>query len=577
MDEVTPVPDRPQFYVVPVPEGEDMASVDNPQALLDAAIAASDFEPPVIPDDDPRPLIRANNEEIAVDWLRQTIGTGSLRNYFLRGGQLVHCVTLGEEGHTVPKNGHLDFDQVSISTVGTVLATLSDSYRFRRWDARKKSEVTLLFPRQPASDVVLAPARLPHVRTLRGVVNTPIVRADGSILTEAGYDDQTGLLYLPNEINIDYIADRPTTQDVGHALSWLALLVADFPFDSPDDLATYIGALMIPLLRDIAPPPYKMLAINAHAAGSGKSFLAEALRVIHHGKDGGVVRSGVPHAPDELRKWITSVLDTGGGGVVQIDNVRGGLGGDVLEGLLTSYRYNDRRLGASENVHSVNDRLWVVTGNNITLKGDMARRTLWSNINPGVENPERRTGPAGGKVWRIQEQTGLPFPAFVQKYRSELLHALLVLLRSWTVSGRPVDSSVPTSDSFGYVTQVVRGILGHCGISGQFDPPQAKQMSEDDQELAQLLHSVVAWRGSEWWSAAEMLKACDSGPFGQGQSSFDVSVVPMQKNGRLPSSISLGKWLGHRRQRGIDGLQLLEYVDRTKKSYWSVQAIATGS
>lgn len=567
MDEVTDsTAARPRLTIVPMPDGQDVASMDNPERLLDMALSpglvlAQPPEPEQ--DDDPRPIVEIGNDERSTDWLRETIGTGPLSNYFLRGGRLVHCVTLGEAGFKEPSNGHLDFDQITPTSVPNLLAKLSATFRFRKWNNTAGRAVPLLYPRQPAANCVEAPEELPNVRTLHGIVNTPIVRADGSILTDPGYDADTGLVYLPNGIDIDVIDAHPSAAIRQEALSWLWYMSADFPFETEDDRAAYLGSLLVPMLRAIAPPPYKMLAINAHAAGSGKGYLAEALRTIHHGPDGGVFRAGLPHAPDEFRKWITSVLDAGGGGVVQLDNVRGGLGGDVLEGLLTSYHYNDRRLGVSENVHSVNDRLWVATGNNLTLEGDMARRTVWCTINPGVESPENRTD------WRITRDFGMSFPGWVAKYRSRLIHSLLVLLRAWVAEGMP-RGEYASSDSYAEVTRVVRGILGVAGVPGTYDPKQAKQMSEDDIELAQFLHAVAEWRGGQEWTASELLNAVEAFP---GAGGFERAVVPLQRNGHLPSPKSLGRWLLHRKLRGVDGLQLYEHSNRKKISYWAVAKI----
>lgn len=566
MDEVT----KPlKLTVVPMPAGQDVATMANPEHLLEMAM-----NPGEVPglqqaaaaqedDDDPRPLVDIGNDERTTDWLRETIGTGPLSSYFLRGGRLVHCVRLGETGFKELANGHLDFDQIAPTSVPNMLGRLSATYRFRRWSEKAGRLSPLLYPRQPAANCVEAPETLPNVRTLNGIVNTPIVRADGSILTQPGYDQDTGLVYLPNGIDIDPIESNPSLQARQEAMAWLWYMSADFPFETEDDRAAFFGSLLMPLLRAIAPPPYKLLAINAHAAGSGKGYLAEALRTIHHGPDGGVFRAGLPHAPDEFRKWITSVLDAGGGGVVQLDNIRGGLGGDVLEGLLTSYRYNDRRLGASENIHSVNDRLWVATGNNLTLEGDMSRRTVWCNINPGVESPENRTD------WRITRDYGISFPAWVAKHRSRLIHSLLVLLRAWVAAGMP-RGEYASSDSYAEVTRVVRGILTVAGVPGTYDPKQAKQMSEDDQELAQFLHAVVDWRGAEPWTSSELLNAVELVP---GTGGFDRAVIPMQRGGHLPSPISLGKWLKHRQLRGVDGIQLFESYQVKKMIYWSVAAI----
>src|SRR5438270_7917908 len=64
---------------------------------------------------------------------------------------------------------------------------------------------------------------------LRGVIGTPTLRQDGSLLTVAGYDDMTGyVLYDPPAL--PPIPNRPTKIDAQTALGVLRELLAEFPF-----------------------------------------------------------------------------------------------------------------------------------------------------------------------------------------------------------------------------------------------------------------------------------------------------------------------------------------------------------
>lgn len=66
--------------------------------------------------------------------------------------------------------------------------------------------------------------------SLTGVVNVPMMRADGSILDAPGYDAATGLLFDPLGITFPPIPNRPTRNDAEKALVRLNDVIKDFPF-----------------------------------------------------------------------------------------------------------------------------------------------------------------------------------------------------------------------------------------------------------------------------------------------------------------------------------------------------------
>ena len=188
---------------------------------------------------------------------------------------------------------------------------------------------------------------------------------------------------------------------------------------------------MLPFLRLIIPPPWPLWLMNAHQPGSGKTLLSKIVRAVH----GGIQRAALPSSDDEIRKQITSLLMTTAGQVVVWDNVVGLVKSAELANLLTSRKRTDRKLGESSDVTSTNDRLFVMTGNNIAIGGDLPRRCVWVSIDPGVPNPEMRTG------------FRLPDPdVWVTNHLSEVRGALLTLLRGWVKAGMPrIPSRAPTT------------------------------------------------------------------------------------------------------------------------------------
>jgi hypothetical protein len=77
------------------------------------------------------------------------------------------------------------------------------------------------------------------------------------------------------------------------------------------------------------------------------------------------------YGEEELRKSITAVL-TEQVGVVIWDNLAEGtvIDSPILALLVTGGMWSDRPLGTTRNVATVNDRLWMATGNNLQVGGD---------------------------------------------------------------------------------------------------------------------------------------------------------------------------------------------------------------
>jgi hypothetical protein len=166
------------------------------------------------------------------------------------------------------------------------------------------------------------------------------------------------------------IPDHPTAAQVKAAVELILQPIAEFPFVSDDDRATWTGLAFTPALRPLFPPPYQMGVITATNPGSGKTKLTKMLTTLH----GGVQRGEMPRDSDELRKSITASLMDTTAPIITFDNLRGVIQSAVLESLLTTRTWTDRWLGQNKSVTAAKDRLWLATGNNAQFGGDLARR-----------------------------------------------------------------------------------------------------------------------------------------------------------------------------------------------------------
>lgn len=479
------------------------------------------------------------DEGLTLQWLKHEIGRNQLSGIFRRGVSLVYTPRVGEDGYIPPDNPEDDDGPAQVRQLGPgqLAAWVDHYYEVTRY-YKKAHPAKVMFPEDIAKRSTMIPDLLQNVRPYQSVTHTPVVRADGTILNTPGYDSMSQMLYLPEpSLIVPPVPDRPTADDVARARSLLLDdLLVDFPWVSEHDLANYLGALLTPLLRPLAGPPYKLIGLNAHQPGSGKSLLALILRIIH----GGVFRTEFPSSEEERGKVITAILYETVAPVIQFDNVTGLLKSGKLDGLLTSAVYSERILGATRNTPTLpNDRLWIITGNNLRIGGDLRRRVLWATIDPGRPEPEKRTG--------FKHDLYSWTPA----NRGAILWALLVLIRAWVIAGRPAEAA-PTTDDYGVWVATVRGILAYTmdGRAGVFGHKAAarEESNDDDEELRVFLEAAHDYFGSDKWTTKKLFEQVGKKqPISWDEIPGDIDPFDSRKAQRL------GQWLQKKEGRWVGG------------------------
>jgi hypothetical protein len=496
------------------------------------------------------------SEAEATEWLQEHIGAGRLSGMFNRGGQVVHTPAVGEDGYVAPKTedasaGPMQVQPMNKDTVAAHVTFLYRCYKVAKdKETEEMVEKRVLFPTKAAGYCLAAPAHLRNLRVLRGVTHTPIVRRDGSILDQPGYDTESGLVYAPAPgLVVDPVPALPSAADVAEALAYLRGLVGDFPFCTVDDEANWLGMMLTPLLRELVDSDRKMFVINAHQAGSGKTLLAQVAEETH----GAVFRSGLPEDEAEMRKWALSTLSTTTAPVIIGDNVGGTLRSHFLAGLLTTRSLSDRVLGVSDNVTVAQDRMFVVTGNNVQIGNDISRRIVTVAIDPGMERPEERTG------FAIEDLRG-----YTRRNRGSTLRALLVLVRHWVVLGQPTFAR-DQSDNFVKWETAVDGIIRAAGHPGAFNSRATKTEVKDvdREDFGDFLAKVYEVFGGEEWTMKQfMLKCQQEDSLMDGEKAFLPDDMPTSrlaealKMNRL-SGKSVGKLLSYKTKQYHGGYALL--------------------
>lgn len=256
---------------------------------------------------------------------------------------------------------------------------------FQRYDGRAKEWRKVDPPSAVATQLLdKGEWRFPKVS---GVITTPTLRSDGSILDRPGYDVATQMWYAPDrQLTISPLIKNPTREQAVKALALLSGLLVNFPLVTEVDVVVALAAILTAVLRggfDVTP----MFLFRAHDVGSGKSFLCDLISAIARGRPCPVITNAA--SVEEMEKRLGALV-LSGVQMISLDNCSTNIGGDLLCQITERQSFRIRILGKSEAPECEWHGLLWATGNNITFAGDMARRGLVANLDPKVERAELR-------------------------------------------------------------------------------------------------------------------------------------------------------------------------------------------
>jgi hypothetical protein len=389
----------------------------------------------------------------------------SAANLYQRGGRLVRIT----HGSPPPKGLDRPPNVPAIEYVSTpaLREILASEATYRKWSAREKKYIGIDVPDKIVANVLARPTW--PVPTLEAIATTPVLRPDGSILAESGFDKATGL-FLDTAIKFE-------PMPVAEAVVLLLEAVADFPFERSEHKAAWLAACLTPLARLAIDGPTPLNAIDGNVRGAGKGLLID---VISHIVTGGPMsRTTAPANDDEWRKRITSIAQEGDS-LILIDNVGGTLGSPSFDAALTATTWKDRALGENRMLSAPLNVVWYATGNNIIFAADTSRRTLHIRLESPLEKPEERSD------FRHPDLLG-----WIKENRSRLVSAALSILKGYCDAGRP-DQRLVTWGSFEKWSALIRNAIVWAGLP---DPGLTRgQLSEQsDDDRATLGALIEGW------------------------------------------------------------------------------------
>jgi hypothetical protein len=447
----------------------------------------------------------------------------------------------------------------------TLREIIAESCRFFTWKVGTRTgDPSAEWKRVPrwCFEAVLARGSWPGIRPIRGVVTSPVLRADGSILQSAGYDDASGL-YVDLTEDFPTIPSDPSAEAVKDAVAMLFDLVRDFPFKDSASQSAWLASLLTPLAREA----YKgctgpLFLFDANVRGSGKSLLADINSLIVTGRE--ATRMTAPQSDDEARKRITALVKDSDR-IVLIDNIAGRFGCPSLDAALTGTIWKDRLLQFTEMIEAPLRMTWYGSGNNVILEADTARRVCHVRLESPLENPEDREG---FKYPDIRKH--------VRKHRPALLTAALTILRGYIAAKRP-DQKLKPWGSFEGWGDLVRATIVSCGMADPGETRTELRATSDSEAgaLRQMLLAVAHVDPNQHGlRTSDMLRLANNSAGVCGTDIATLRDAIETVCGRAIEKVNsqqLGNRLSHFRNRVVDQ-SAFDCRVKSGSNYWFVQS-----
>lgn len=315
---------------------------------------------------------------------------------------------------------------------------------------------------------------------IKGIVTFPVMRCDGTVLSDPGFDARTGLLFLEGKFD-----RRPsnalTAPALKEALQRLWNPFRLFPFNDDVSRGVFLAALLTTAVRATLPTAPAFL-IRANSPGSGKTLLSECLMLLVGARP---TAMPMPENSEEVEKRLFAKLMSGCAGLT-LDNITNKIGGSALCAFLTSALPEGRILGKSQTRAVENRALMVMNGNNVTVSGDAFRRVLPVSLDAECESPEARLFPFNPKAV-IYER--------VDDFRSDMLSVLM----SFQKAGAPTvgESGLGSFNEWDSVVRqcvcwIIQEDLSPCPLA---DPLEVLHMNkQEDPERQKHIVFLESWR-----------------------------------------------------------------------------------
>ncbi|KZZ10599.1 hypothetical protein A3749_10810 [Oleiphilus sp. HI0078] len=386
------------------------------------------------------------------------------------------------------------------------------------------------------------------LKPLEAVVTAPTITLAGQLVNKLGYH-ASSRLFLDTAEDLPNIPDSPNSSQVLQAFDVLMKPFKDFPFASNLDKSVLLSGLLSACVRPVLPacPAH---AYDAPVQGSGKTLLAECNAILATGEAPDVWPHTSGRDDEETRKRLFTALKSGKRTVVW-DNILGVFDSAAMAAFLTSSNFTDRVLGQSKELTVPNKMLLLMTGNNLSLAGDMPRRVLTCRIDPKTDEPYKRE-------FKVCPRS------YVLANRQKLVAAALTIIKGWFASsdyenGVTANGRMASFESWDdLVRQPIAWMARSMCVGELVDVmdviDQAQQSDPEQDALHELLEAIRDRFGGAFFTAKDLVD--NSYHFDEKGERITDALKEVAPNANVTSSRGVGKILRYRRERVVKGLCL---------------------
>lgn len=338
------------------------------------------------------------------------------------------------------------------------------------------------------------------------MVQQPIMRQDGRIeLLGTGYDPASGIYTMPSKVAVTSRVEIGKLDEAGReqarigAVGVLRSVLQEFPMESPLDMAvqaaamlSLYGGLLLPLNANRL-----NFVMKANKHRSGKTLLIRLAVVPLMGK---AIIQAFPRDEGDLRQVLNGAA-LGAKSYLILDDIRGHLISETLNGFLTASWWGDRLMHSQRQFEAMRQAVVFLSGHEFTLSPDLAGRFLECRLH--VQE-------ADSLKHRVKRPIDEAYIA--QDYvRSEICSALHMLIALWDLAGRPKGSTL--RPGFEEWCRVYGGIVEFAG----FGDPCASRADDEgtDPEYEDMVALVKALLGTfdegdklKEFTFAELIEHC---------------------------------------------------------------------
>jgi hypothetical protein len=450
---------------------------------------------------------------------------------------------------------------------GTIQDLIDEVADIEKWNDRTRSFVRCPLTKDACINV-LDGSRIDGLLPLKGLAHLPYLGPKGELVTEPGYNADSGYYLLDSEdLRKVELPTELSQRSALAAMQFLYDVTYDIHFAEGAHDYAWVALLLTMLARPTIDGATPMFAFDASSPGSGKTLLVRSAALVAYG-DEYLCSASIANHTEELRKAITTYV-AAGKPVMLLDNFAGTLKNSDLEAAITSGKWEDRQLGNNVSISASMQMIFALTGNNLKMSDDMARRSVVCRLEPRVSILKRREFKHG------------EMDDHVKKHRFALYTAALTILAAHAAEGSP-DAGVKEQPSFKPWTRKVASAIAWAGgkdVTSLFAAQGGNDGASTDDEINRcvaVVHLERMFPKGTWFKAHDLYDRLWGEHNQRGQWPDLVDALDGLRTGdttKPPSVKVIGSTLGAMRSRplGESGLRLEESRHKSDKvKIWQV-------